>query len=552
MRSEGVISSLISHGYVSRADANRAIDGAKAASASISDAITGLGIMSPTDFADAVCAVTAYRRFDAANDTRRVRGNLLNAAFSATYSVVELEAGEPEPSGPRLGLSDPLCDATLEALEFAFDRRASYVICTSEELEHLLSTTSESPPDASDPALPSSLLLSDVDRLRELAGDAPVVTYLDAVLDHAARTGASDIHFEPDDAHLRVRIRTDGALVVYPSPPDRDALAVVSRLKILAGLDIAERRVPQDGRMQFVVSGSEIDCRVATGPTTSGESVVLRLLDKRSLSSDFSGLGFDERAVGKLHDALGVANGIVLVTGPTGSGKSTTLYAALSHLNDTHRKILTVEDPVEYSISGINQVQIDVKSGRDFPRVLRSFLRQDPDVMMVGEIRDSETAAISMQAALTGHLVLSTLHTNNAVEAVVRLRDLGVPDYLTAATVRLVVGQRLVRRVCTACQGSGDRKDAFPTDSLEHISTERNPCGTCAGSGFHGRTAIFEILEVTRDVREAISSGASSAELENLLDGSGFETLATRGQRLVERGETTRDEVFRVTRRDDD
>ena len=378
---------------------------------------------------------------------------------------------------------------------------------------------------------------------------------LDDIFDTAVSLRASDIHIEPLGRELQIRVRVDGVLRIIPAPRSAPARALVSRIKILAGLNIAEHRQPQDGRMRIKVRSRDFDVRVATMPTTTGEAAILRLLDRSGRLVEFGQLGFNPRDRSVLTDKLNQPHGMIVVTGPTGSGKTTTLAAALASLNDASRKILTIEDPVEYEIAGVNQSQVRPAVGLTFAAALRAFMRQDPDVIMVGEIRDPETAKIAIQASLTGHLVMTTLHTNTAAAAVTRLIDIGVERYLIASTLTVVVGQRLVRTLCLDC------RRPF-TVTLE--DTERNPrilglglepgtalfapvgCERCGGTGYRGRRAIFECLDVTEPVRRQILSGAEDVAIERAGMAEGMATLVDDGKARCLEGVTSVDEVFRV------
>ena len=371
----------------------------------------------------------------------------------------------------------------------------------------------------------------DTERLRDLASEAPVVRLLSRLVGNAVEQNASDIHFEPVDQKLQVRFRVDGVLGVAEMLDAQSHLALVSRIKILAKLNIAEQRLPQDGRIRLAIRGKNIDFRVATSPTVGGESVVLRILDRRDVRLDFATLGFSESDQTRLDTIFQHKDGIVLVTGPTGSGKTTTLYAALNALNRLETKIFTVEDPVEYQIAGINQIPVRTNIGLDFASILRSVLRQDPDIIMIGEIRDAETARVAVQASLTGHLVLSTVHTNSAVAAITRLRDLGIENYLLASSVRAIIAQRLVRKICSACGGT----------SIQAIT-----CPQCHGSGYHGRTSIYELLEFSPNLQRATAAGKDDAELLDIARRDNFITLAESGRSLVHSGVTSQAELSRT------
>ena len=391
------------------------------------------------------------------------------------------------------------------------------------------------------------------DQLRVLANDAPVVRFVNLLLMQAVRDRASDIHFEPGEKDVTVRIRVDGVLREITPPPKSIYQAIVTRIKILSNMDIAERRLPLDGRFKFSVHDRIIDIRVSSLPEVHGEKLVLRVLDRQSLLVDMKDVGFEEDMLRKFQRVLQVPHGIILVTGPTGSGKTTTLYGALNYLKDPAWNIQTVEDPVEYLMPGINQMQIKAQIGLDFAGALRAILRQDPDIIMIGEIRDIDTARIAMRSALTGHLVLSTLHTNDAPSALWRLRDIGVESYLIAATMRLVVSQRLVRMICPAC-----KEVHAPSDEALRFVTSYVPegakwtyyrgvgCPKCSRTGYRGRSGIFEFLEVTDPVREMILQELGGVTFRKQAMALGMEPLVMNGLGRVKAGVTTVEEVMAV------
>ncbi|WP_434880490.1 GspE/PulE family protein [Bradyrhizobium sp. HKCCYLRH3061] len=399
---------------------------------------------------------------------------------------------------------------------------------------------------------------ADVQRLRDLASEAPIIRLVNQIIANAVEARASDIHIEPNVDQVHVRYRIDGVLrSVQVLSADLRA-AITSRVKIMSKLDIAERRLPQDGRIKIAVRGIDIDFRVSTIPTAFGESVVLRVLDRNRVSLDFAELGFSDEHIATLQALLQQPNGIILVTGPTGSGKTTTLYTALKALNNTERKIFSVEDPIEYQMPGINQVQVQSDIGLTFPHALRSMLRQDPDIIMIGEIRDLETARIAIQASLTGHLVLSTLHTNNAASAITRLIDIGVENYLLASTLKGVIAQRLVRKLCRHCSGEHPQA-AYWAASFERSDIDlralgnpdiRQPqgCEDCGHAGFSGRSTIAEMLVVDDACQSLILARAADAAIERAARERGMQSMYEMGVRKVWRGETTIDEVLRATR----
>ena len=389
--------------------------------------------------------------------------------------------------------------------------------------------------------------------LLDSADDAPAIRLINGIIADAARQGASDIHIEPYETGLVVRMRVDGLLQEKLRMPAHVAPVVVSRVKVMARLDIAERRIPQDGRIALTLGGKLIDVRVSTLPSRAGERLVMRLLDKDNAHADLNLIGMSKKTHAILTDALNEPNGIILVTGPTGSGKTTTLYACLKQLNDGSRNILTVEDPVEYAVEGIGQTQVNAKVGLTFAAGLRAILRQDPDVVMVGEIRDRETADIAVQAALTGHLVLSTVHTNDAVGAITRLRDMKVEPFLLASTVRAVIAQRLVRRLCPECrhpvQTSGSAASLLGFDKGT-VVFEPVGCPACKGTGFLGRIGVFEAVRVDDTIRRLINSGGD----ESVLARHAFlkhPNLAGAARALVKAREITVEEAVRISRRED-
>ncbi len=394
----------------------------------------------------------------------------------------------------------------------------------------------------------------DVFELKESADEAPVVKLVNMVLVDAIQKGASDIHFESYEKIFRIRFRMDGVLHEMLAPPKRLESAILSRLKIMSNLDIAERRLPQDGRIKLRYNTREIDFRVSTLPTIFGEKAVLRILDKDSLKLDMTQLGFDEWSLEKFSAVIHQPYGMVLITGPTGSGKTTTLYSAIHTINSPDVNIMTAEDPVEYNLKGVNQVQINEGIGRTFSAALRSFLRQDPDVILVGETRDLETAQISIRAALTGHLVFSTLHTNDCPSTIARLLDMGIPAFLVASSLLLLLAQRLGRKVCRACREpyDADEESLVP---YGHVPSGKGKvqfykgkgCATCNFTGMKGRVAIYEVMPISEELRDAILKNAPTAELRSLAQSQGMRTLRQAGLMKVLEGTTTVEEVLRVT-----
>ncbi|MBP8282707.1 MAG: Flp pilus assembly complex ATPase component TadA, partial [Chromatiaceae bacterium] len=388
---------------------------------------------------------------------------------------------------------------------------------------------------------------------KDLASEAPVIRLVNQLIQKAVESRASDIHIEPFSDELKVRYRVDGILHEVPSPPVRSTAAIISRVKIMSKLNIAERRLPQDGRIPLRIQGKELDLRVSTVPTMFGESVVMRLLDKESVRFDLDALGFDGGPRARLDMIMEIPYGILLVTGPTGSGKSTTLYTVLSRLNTQERKIITVEDPVEYQIPGINQIQVKPAIGMTFSGALRSIVRQDPDIIMVGEMRDLETARIAVQSALTGHLVLSTLHTNDAASGVTRLLDMGVEEYLLTSTINGILAQRLVRRLCPFCRESYEplpEVAAKVRNSLPDVDAVQlyraTGCERCNNTGYRGRLVITEVLRMTDAIRRAVLEHATATVILRLAIEEGMATMYQDGLRKCLDGRTTLEEVLRV------
>jgi type IV pilus assembly protein PilB len=394
----------------------------------------------------------------------------------------------------------------------------------------------------------------DLSSTEELSEAAPIRKLLNMVLLLAIKDQASDIHFEPFEDEFKIRVRADGLLYEMVPPPRHLANAIVTRIKVMAELDIAERRLPQDGRIELNVGGNPVDLRVSVLPTMFGEAVVMRILDRTVVQLDLNKIGMDPNTLTRFRTFIKNPNGIVLVTGPTGSGKTTTLYSALNELNTIDTKIITTEDPIEYDIDGLLQIPVNEDIDVTFATVLRAILRHDPDQILVGEIRDFETAEIAIQSALTGHLVFSTLHTNDAPSAITRLRDMGVPPFLITATLEAVLAQRLVRRICTECRTEFEPSDELLMELQLPIEQARQyefyygkGCGRCNNSGYKGRVGLYELMDVNDDVRDMISSDASVDDLRNFARSQGMTSLREAGLKLIFDGFTTIDEVVRET-----
>jgi type IV pilus assembly protein PilB len=388
--------------------------------------------------------------------------------------------------------------------------------------------------------------------LRESAGDAPVIKLVHSIIAQAVELAASDIHFEPENGEMRVRFRVDGVLASSTTVPRRMVPGVVSRIKIMADLDISERRVPQDGRVGLTIEGRHVDVRVVTLPSVHGESVVLRILDKDAVIMDLDGLGMQPQERERYEGSFKKAYGAILATGPTGSGKSTTLYAALDQLNTPEKNIITIEDPVEYQVEGITQIQVNARAGLGFATGLRSMMRADPDIIMVGEIRDNETATIAVEAALTGHLVLSTLHTNDAPTAIARLIEMGMEPFLVASAIDCIVAQRLARTLCTTCK----RRTMIPAELLKDSgfnaafdleAYEPSGCGRCANTGYKGRIGLYEVMVVNEEIRALVLERAPADQIATVAMKNGMRRLREDGLEKVKQGRTSIAEVVRVT-----
>jgi general secretion pathway protein E len=514
-----------------------------------------LGLVSERGLADAYASllsvpITGTDRYPSVEP---VLPDRLSAEFLRHARAVPLEADDETLT---LAAADPLDPFTQAAVAAATGRRVKLEVAVPIELETALNRlypeADQAAPDSDAP------LEDDAERLKDLASEAPVIRLVNLLITRAVETQASDIHIEPFEDRLRVRYRYDGVLHEAESPARNLAAAITSRIKIMARLDIAERRMPQDGRIKMAVRGQDVDFRVSTIPSLHGETVVLRILDRTAVVFDYSRLGLSPAVIRRLGTALELPNGIVLVTGPTGSGKTTTLYTGLLALNAVTRKIVTVEDPIEYQLQGINQIQVRSQIGLTFASLLRSILRQDPDVIMVGEIRDGETAQIAVQAALTGHLVLSTLHTNSASAAVTRLRDMGVEDYLLTAVLRGIMAQRLVRRLCPDCR----REEPAPPELVERFKLDRRTtarpimlshavgCPACRHTGYRGRAAIAEFLEMGPEIERLVFERADHSTIERAAVANGMETMFDAGLAAALAGETTIEELTRSIRAD--
>jgi type IV pilus assembly protein PilB len=442
--------------------------------------------------------------------------------------------------------------STIEDVDRALERNFSYkATAISETLDSLIAEVSQKGEE--EEILPENVLY-DIDNLAQLANEPEIIKLVNLVLMRAIQTGASDIHFEPYEDEMRVRLRIDGVLYEIAYPPTHLAVAIACRVKVISGLDIGERRMPQDGRVELQVGGTEIDLRVSTMPTLFGETAVMRILDRTSVKLSLDSLGFGETDLVRVREVIQKPNGILLVTGPTGCGKTTTLYACISELNDPGVKIITTEDPVEFPIEGIIQVAIKEEIGLTFASCLRSILRQDPDIVMVGEIRDLETCQIAVEASLTGHIVLSTLHTNDAPETMTRLLDMGVEPFLITSSVEGVLAQRLVRVLCRFCRDPYEPDDSeleqigITREALEgHTVYRQKGCPLCEFRGFRGRTGMFEFMSMDDYLREMVNKHCTAIELRREARKRGLKILREQGIERVLQGITTFGEILACT-----
>ncbi len=447
-----------------------------------------------------------------------------------------------------LAMADPLDFETITTVRNVTGLKVDRALATEQEILDAVDKFFGESDDDEGVALDEgdALASEDLEHLRDMASEAPVIRLVNAMIAQAVEKRASDIHIEPFEKDFRIRYRVDGILHPQDAPAKELRAAVISRVKLMAKLNIAERRLPQDGRIKVKTLGREVDLRVSTLPTLYGESVVMRLLDRsQSEFYDLYVLGFDDHMLSRMEYYTSLPHGILMVTGPTGSGKSTTLYSALKRINDTDKKIITIEDPVEYQMDGVNQIHVNTQIGLTFAAGLRHIVRQDPDVIMVGEVRDRETADIAIRSALTGHFVYSTLHTNDAPSAITRLTDMGVENYLITSSLVSVLAQRLVRVICPECKQSDGMR--MGPDG-EEIETFRGAgCDKCFGSGYTGRVGIFELMELNDEIRKLIMANADAADITIAAKRNGMRTLREDGWMKVRRGTTTADEVLRVT-----
>lgn len=545
---------LVAVGKIQPTDVTRARLIAEERNVSLNSLLVRLGLVSDKDLAATLSELHGLSIL-ADQDLPDVPPDIpaLSTKFLTQVNIlpIGLEAGRL-----TLGTTDPENVHVQKAVILATGATLDLKVGTASQIERALARLYGTNGGTELPGIDDSVHAAEsTERLRDLASEAPIIRLVNQLISRAVESRASDIHIEPFEDRLDVRYRIDGVLQDLEPPPPHTSAAIISRIKLMAKLNIAERRLPQDGRIQIQSHGRPIDLRVSTVPTLHGESLVVRLLDKKQVVLDFTALGFSGVTQGQLGRLLDLPHGILLVTGPTGSGKTTTLYTALQRLNTRERKILTVEDPIEYQLAGINQIQVNPQIDLTFANALRSIVRQDPDVIMIGEMRDLETAAIAVQSALTGHLVLSTLHTNDAGSSVTRLLDMGVEDYLLSTTLNGILAQRLVRVLCSAC-----RQPYRPTDRLvrelgldtlsggSEITLYRaTGCSACSQTGYRGRQVIAELLVLTDSLRQTILSGADGVAIQQAAVAQGMATMRQDGLHKASEGVTTVEEVTRVT-----
>ena len=550
---------LVRANKLSGRDLERALAAQKEMGGLLGRVLVRLGLVSEQDVAQALSAQCGYALVDAEqypSGLMALEG--LSVEFLRNHRLVPWEV-----EGDRLKVitSEPQNEYVMKALRLATGLRVEPVLGLDSDIdaamERLYAEGAEEEADEVDSGLPGEALDGEfVEHLRDLASEAPVIRLVNAMIAEAVERRASDIHLEPSAGDMQLRFRVDGVLNAGQPVPAGLAPAVASRVKLLARMNIAERRLPQDGRIMIRLKGHELDLRVSSLPTVHGESIVMRVLDRQSVLYGLEDMGFARLVLARYKELLKRPHGILLLTGPTGSGKTTTLYASLSELDAETRKIVTVEDPVEYQLEGINQIQVHADIGLTFARSLRAILRQDPDIIMIGEMRDRETAQIAVQSALTGHLVLSTLHTNTAAGAITRLEDMGVERYLITSSVNGVLSQRLVRALCPHCR----KPEALPDGLADRLGLAElvEPgeavqvhaavgCDHCGNTGYRGRLGIHELFVMTDTLHEAILEGVDAASLHALARKEGMRTLYEDGLRKVARGLTSLDEVLRVT-----
>ncbi len=556
-RSGGFITDVIVElGYASSESVERVINEARTAGKPPEQLMLSQGMVDGDQLARAIAERYGLDHVDlTVFHIDMAAANLVSVEAARRYRAVPISFVDKQTL--LVAMSDPANVLALDDIQMGTGHNCRVAVTSEEDVDALvarLNTLQSSVSEAIQEDAEEEDVLADVSELRESADDAPVIKLVYSVLGQAVSEGASDIHFEPDEGEMRVRFRVDGVLHEAASVPKRMVAGVVSRLKIMSDLDIAEKRVPQDGRVGLTVEDKRVDLRVTTLPTTRGEGCAVRILDKSMALLELGKLGLLGESLERFSTSFKKPYGAVFVTGPTGSGKSTTLYAALNEINETERNIITIEDPVEYRIQGINQINVNRKAGLTFATGLRSILRADPDVIMVGEIRDAETARIAVEAALTGHMVLTTLHTNNAPGAVTRLAEMEIETFLTASAVDCVVAQRLARTLCTHCKKRVIVPASALTEAGFHVAAgtdleayEPLGCGRCNQTGYKGRIGLFEVMVMSEEVKDLTIRRASEDEIAKLARQQGMRTLKEDGLEKVRAGMTSVEEIARVS-----
>ena len=542
---------LVAAGKLNHRDLDRALTAQRELGGMLGKVLVQLGVVSELDISQALSKqlkVPFITAEEFPTLTPEVEGLLPDFLFGHNVYPLRVEEGVLD-----VAMAVPQDEFVLKALNMVSGLEIRPFIANESDIERALAQPSQEAIEGDEFGMDGDA--GDfVEHLKDLASEAPVIRLVNAIVGRVIDMRASDIHLEPFDDGMHVRYRVDGVIHSSEIVPPKHSAAVGSRVKLLAHLDIAERRLPQDGRIKTRVKGRELDLRVSTVPTVHGESIVMRVLDRASVRFSLADMGFEQGTLTKFNELLARPHGILLVTGPTGAGKTTTLYAALAKLDSETQKIITVEDPVEYQLEGINQIQVHAQINLTFPNALRSILRQDPDIIMIGEMRDGETAQIAVQSALTGHLVLSTLHTNTAAGAIIRLKDMGVEGYLITSSVNGILAQRLVRTLCKECKAPYVPPEAeWKSSGLSRFCELGTPvykpvgCSQCRQTGFRGRTGIHELMPLDEKIRTAILAGKDASELNSIASRDGMLSLHEDGLRKVMDGVTSLDELARVT-----
>ncbi|MFW6278620.1 MAG: GspE/PulE family protein [Bacillota bacterium] len=545
---------LVNNNYITEDELQKALKEQEGTGKKLGQVLRDLDLMSSDDLIEVLeyqLGVSHVRISDFNPDPELA--DLIPENMARRYQTVPLELTNDQ---LKVAMADPTNLMAVDDLKMLSGFKIVPHIATAEDIAQALDVLYSGEDDVEEVFESLSSAQSEdedgfePDELKEMVEDAPIVRLTNMIINESIKLGASDIHIEPQEDEVRVRYRVDGVLQEGMSAPKHSQAALISRLKIVANLDITKRRIPQDGRVTISKKGMEIDMRVSTLPTINGEKVVIRLLNKDEKLMDINNLGFSATNYKKFAQLISQPHGIILATGPTGSGKSTTLFAALNKLNTLEKNIVTIEDPVEFQIKGINQVQAKSEVGRGFAETLRSILRQDPDIIMVGEIRDKETAQIAIRAALTGHLVLSTLHTNDAVSSITRLIDMGIPSYLVASTVKGVIAQRLVRRLCKKCSElytpEPEEKEALDLNKNMELKRAGDGCTRCNNSAYKGRIALQEILVMDQVIKKMVLNDKDDQEIKNTAINRGMVTLKDDGKEKIISGLTSYEEMMRV------